>query len=136
MHKAAFSRSSYGPYVERTRRYVFVALAFSFLLPGAAEVSFAQTSPATPPPHALVQPGAAPGQSGSDTLITAKARAALIGAAGIDSTHIHVSTQGGVVTLTGVVPDRKQKDQATHVVEQLDNVVGVKNSLDVDMAPQ
>lgn len=96
----------------------------------------AQTRANATPPYSLTNGGPTLGQQSGDALITAKAKAALLAASDLDSGDIHVTTASGVVTLSGVVPRRAQKALAGQAVRQIDNVVGVRNTLDVDEAPQ
>ncbi|QGZ66552.1 BON domain-containing protein [Paraburkholderia acidisoli] len=96
----------------------------------------AQSRANATPPYSLTNSGPSLGQQSGDALITAKAKAALLAASDLDSGDIHVTTESGVVTLSGVVPRRAQKAQAEQTVKQIDNVVGVRNTLDVDEAPQ
>ncbi|MCG5075124.1 BON domain-containing protein [Paraburkholderia tagetis] len=71
-----------------------------------------------------------------DAFITAKAKAALVGTSGVDSSNVHVSTETGTVTLSGAIPDLRQKDEAGNVVRRVDGVAAVRNALDVDTARQ
>ena len=123
-----------------TKRALFRCSLVSLALSLGSLTALAQTpsnarQPSALPPHGLV--GGEPTMSGatSDTVITAHAKAALLGADNIDSSNVHVSTTNGVVTLTGTVADEAQKDRAERVVHGLDGVVSVTNSLDVAKAP-
>ncbi|WP_322102580.1 BON domain-containing protein [Paraburkholderia sp. J41] len=124
-----------------TRAALTATLALACAAPGV-QTALAQTqTPARPanastPPYALSNSGQGMGQQSGDALITAKAKAALLAASGLDSGNIHVTTDAGVVTLSGAVPRRAQKEQAERTVKQIDNVVGVRNTLAVDEAPQ
>ncbi|KVM74890.1 transporter [Burkholderia stagnalis] len=64
-----------------------------------------------------------------DATITTKAKAALIGTKDLSSGDIHVKTRGGVVTLTGSVPDEQQRTLAVDAVKQLEGVHSVRDQL-------
>ncbi len=71
------------------------------------------------------------GQHVDDGTITTKAKASLLSAKNVKSTHIHVKTRNGVVWLTGSVPSADDKAAAGEVVKDLDGVSSVKNHLKV-----
>lgn len=71
------------------------------------------------------------GQHVDDGTITTKAKASLLSAKNVKSTHIHVKTRNGVVWLTGSVPSADDKAAAGEVVKGLDGVSSVKNHLKV-----
>ncbi|HEY4297036.1 MAG TPA: BON domain-containing protein [Paraburkholderia sp.] len=71
------------------------------------------------------------GQHVDDTTITTKAKADLLAAKNVKSTHIHVKTRKGVVWLTGSVPSADDKAAAGEVVEAVKGVASVKNHLKV-----
>jgi hyperosmotically inducible periplasmic protein len=71
------------------------------------------------------------GQHVDDGTITTKAKASLLSAKNVKSTHIHVKTRNGVVWLTGSVPSSDDKAAAGEVVKGLDGVSSVKNHLKV-----
>jgi len=111
---------------------VRIACAALFATPAFAQQPRSQPVPS---PHGLTtQGGATVGSGISDTVITAKAKAALLGAKDVHGSRIQVTTEQGVVTLAGVVPRAEEKDRATRVVADLDGVVSVNNALDVDAA--
>jgi hyperosmotically inducible protein len=66
-----------------------------------------------------------------DTAITTKVKAELLGAKNVKSTHIHVKTRAGVVSLTGTVPSSEDKSGAQDVVSKVDGVASVRNHLKV-----
>lgn len=66
-----------------------------------------------------------------DTAITTKVKAELLGAKNVKSTHIHVKTRAGVVSLTGTVPSSEDKSGAEDVVSKVDGVASVRNHLKV-----
>ena len=66
-----------------------------------------------------------------DGTITTKAKADLLAAKNVKSTHIHVKTRKGVVWLTGTVPSADDKSAAGEVVEAVKGVSSVKNHLKV-----
>jgi len=95
-----------------------------------------QQAQPVPPPHGLAGNGATAGSPTSDTVITAKAKAALLAAKGVHGTHIKVTTEQGVVTLSGSVPNAEEKARATSAVQGVSGVARVNNTLDVDEARQ
>jgi hyperosmotically inducible protein len=66
-----------------------------------------------------------------DTAVTTKVKAELLGAKNVKSTHIHVKTRAGVVSLTGTVPSAEDKSGAEDVVSKVDGVESVKNHLKI-----
>ena len=66
-----------------------------------------------------------------DSAITTKVKAELLGAKNVKSTHIHVKTRAGIVSLTGTVPTADDKTGAEDVVAKVDGVEAVKNHLKV-----
>lgn len=72
------------------------------------------------------------GSGVSDSVITARAKAALLGAKHVNSGDVHVMTKGGVVKLTGHVASEEQKRKAGETVQSLDGVTAVQNDLTVD----
>ncbi|NKJ46132.1 transporter [Burkholderia sp. SG-MS1] len=71
------------------------------------------------------------GQHVDDTAITTKVKADLLAAKNVKSTHIHVKTRKGVVSLTGSVPSADDKAAAEEVVQAVKGVSSVKNHLKV-----
>ena len=89
--------------------------------------------PGVPPPHGLTSAAPSAGTNTSDTLITARAKAALAGTDGLESNDVHVTTDRATVTLTGTVANAAQRDRAGSVVQHLDGVTSVTNLLQVGM---
>ncbi|HEY2606320.1 MAG TPA: BON domain-containing protein [Paraburkholderia sp.] len=71
------------------------------------------------------------GQHIDDSAITTKAKADLLAAKNVKSTHIHVKTHKGVVSLTGSVPSAGDKTAAEEVVQAVKGVSSVKNHLKI-----
>ncbi|KAK44698.1 BON domain-containing protein [Caballeronia sp. LZ029] len=71
------------------------------------------------------------GQKVDDSAVTTKVKAELLGAKNVKSTHIHVKTRGGVVSLTGTVPSAEDKTAAEEVVSNVSGVASVKNHLKI-----
>jgi osmotically-inducible protein OsmY len=67
----------------------------------------------------------------SDSEINKDVEAVLQWDPGIDATHIAVSIENGVVTLTGFVPSYSQQFQAEKDVKLIVGVVGVANDMEV-----
>ncbi|CAB3791662.1 BON domain-containing protein [Pararobbsia alpina] len=86
----------------------------------------AQTSASAPPASSETI-----GQHVDDSAITTKVKAELLGAKNVKSTHIHVKTHKGVVSLTGTVPSSEDKTAAADVVKNVEGVDSVKNHLKV-----
>jgi len=86
----------------------------------------AQTSASAPPASSETI-----GQHIDDGTITTKAKADLLAAKNVKSTHIHVKTRKGVVWLTGSVPTADDKSAAEEVVHNVKGVTSVKNRLKI-----
>ncbi|WP_244813945.1 BON domain-containing protein [Caballeronia sp. Lep1P3] len=71
------------------------------------------------------------GQKVDDGTVTTKVKAELLSAKNVTSTHIHVKTRGGVVSLTGTVPSAEEKSNAEQVVKEVSGVASVKNHLKI-----
>jgi osmotically-inducible protein OsmY len=71
------------------------------------------------------------GEHVDDGTITTKAKADLLAAKNVKSTHIHVKTRKGVVWLTGSVPSADDKSAAEEVVQAVKGVSSVKNHLKI-----
>lgn len=67
----------------------------------------------------------------SDSLITTKAKAEILGTEGLKSLQISVETRKGEVILSGFVDNEAAKMKAEEVVSKIDGVKSVKNSLEV-----
>jgi len=68
------------------------------------------------------------GAGGQDAWITTKVKSALT-SEGIDPLHVHVDTEGKVVTLSGSVDSASKRDKAQAVARGIAGVVDVKNHL-------
>jgi BON domain-containing protein len=64
-----------------------------------------------------------------DSMLTAKAKTALLRNEETKHSTIHVSTESGVVTLSGAVNSKERADQAQEVVAQIDGVKNIRNDL-------
>jgi hyperosmotically inducible periplasmic protein len=71
------------------------------------------------------------GEHISDSTITTKAKAQLIGAKDVKASHVHVRTRRGIVSLTGTVPSTADKQRAEEIVQGIDGVRSVSNHLKV-----
>ena len=69
-------------------------------------------------------PNNSPGQFIDDSAITTKVKAALAGDSSVKSSDVSVTTNSGVVTLSGQVDNSDQKSAA---VKDASNVAGVKD---------
>ncbi len=73
----------------------------------------------------------------ADAWITTKVKSELASTKGIKSTEISVSTNDGVVTLTGSIPTAKEKAKAVRVAKHVKGVKSVESSsLNVGAAEQ
>jgi len=66
-----------------------------------------------------------------DGTITTKVKAQLLGTGDVKSTHIHVKSRNGVVSLTGTVPTAQDKTAAEVATEKVSGVTSVRNHLKV-----
>jgi osmotically-inducible protein OsmY len=99
---------------------------------GIAAVVFALNANAqvtTTPPSAPADTTV--GTKVDDSAITTKVKAELLAAKNVKSTHIHVKTIKGVVSLTGSVPSADDKSAAEDVVSGVSGVTHVKNHLKI-----
>lgn len=71
------------------------------------------------------------GIAASDSLITTKAKAEILGTKDLKSLQISVETHKGEVILSGFVDNEAAKMKAEEVVSKIDGVKSVKNSLEV-----
>lgn len=69
------------------------------------------------------------GEYVDDSAITAKVKAAMLGASGLRSNDINVETFKAVVQLSGFVDSRAQMDQAVQVAQGVGGVKSVKNDM-------
>ena len=65
----------------------------------------------------------------SDAILTAKAKTALLRNEETKHSTIHVSTESGVVTLSGAVNSKERAEQALEVVAQINGVENIRNDL-------
>lgn len=70
----------------------------------------------------------------SDSSLTVKTKAALIGDPDLSALRIDVDTRNGVVTLRGEAASPAAVEKATMLVKGIDGVVGVDNQLRIDPA--
>jgi osmotically-inducible protein OsmY len=113
----------------------------TFLVGAVGVGALAQTGAASAPAHA--EPPPALGDAGStqtlgrkaaDAIITVEAKAALIGASGVNADDIDVTTHDGMVILTGIVGHAQQKAEAERLVAGIDGVTSIRNALQVHRA--
>lgn len=77
----------------------------------------------------LTEQSRATGQALDDTQITAKVKAALLNAPGLQSMKITVDTEKGKVTLSGSADSQANIDKAVKLTEAVEGVQSVKNKL-------
>ena len=78
-----------------------------------------------------IAPATAFGQKLDDSVTTGKVKAALIDAKDVHSTAINVETRGGIVQLSGFVPNAAMRDKAGKVAERVEGVKSLDNVLQV-----
>lgn len=64
-----------------------------------------------------------------DSVITTKAKSALLADTTVKGSEIHVETNQGVVTLSGTADNERQRDRAASIVRGLDGVKSVDNKV-------
>ena len=67
-----------------------------------------------------------------DTGITTRVKTAIFNEPGLKVTTIHVSTDEGMVRLTGAVKTRAERAKAIQVARKVEGVKGVKSELQVE----
>jgi hyperosmotically inducible protein len=72
------------------------------------------------------------GEKVDDATITAKVKMDLMSNRSTSALHTEVTTNGGVVTLTGKAASRTEKDLATAVAKNVKGVVRVDNQMTID----
>ena len=103
----------------------------------AAPSSSSVTTPDTASPNAPATASMAPGPAGdatgavSETITTGKIKAALAADAGLKDSDISVTTNNGVVTLSGTAKSQDQVSAATALAQRQDGVTKVENSISV-----
>jgi len=70
----------------------------------------------------------------SDTAVTAKVKTAIADDTLIRNDHIHVKTESGIVTLSGLVPTIEMSNRATELARRTSGVSDVVNDLKVAQA--
>lgn len=85
------------------------------------------------PATASMQPGPGGDASGavSETITTGKIKAAIASDAGLKDSDISVTTQNGVVTLSGIAKSQDQVSRATALAQRQEGVVRVENNISV-----
>ena len=71
-------------------------------------------------------------QTVNDSSITAQVKSKLASDAGTSATRINVDTEGGVVTLSGIVPTTAEKERAEQMAGTTEGVKRVMNNITVD----
>ena len=109
------------------------ALGIALAAPAAA--LFAQDRTPMPPhsrePVRDTQDRSSAREVVDDTLITTKAKTALLAEKGIDSNRISVETEKGRVLLSGEVKSPDQRQRAEGLVRKITGVKEVENKLEV-----
>jgi hyperosmotically inducible protein len=75
------------------------------------------------------------GETVDDGMVTSKVKAALIGEPITKARQINVTTNDGVVQLSGFVDSAEEKQKASEVARSVDGVRDVQNELDVKQEP-
>lgn len=71
------------------------------------------------------------GAVASDSWITTKVKSELAVEKDVSTTHIHVKTVDGVVTLSGTAKDQAESDRAVEVSSKIQGVKTVVNNLEI-----
>jgi hyperosmotically inducible periplasmic protein len=71
------------------------------------------------------------GQKLDDSVTTGKVKAALIDTKDVSSTAINVETRGGIVQLSGFVPNEAMRDKAGQVAGRVEGVKSLDNVLQI-----
>lgn len=71
------------------------------------------------------------GRAIDDSVITTKAKSALLADTTVKGTDIDVETDRGIVTLSGMVDNERQRDRAASIVRGIDGVKSVENKMTV-----
>jgi len=66
-----------------------------------------------------------------DSVITTKAKTALLADTTVKGSEIHVETEKGVVSLSGMVDSAQQRERAASIVRGIDGVKSVENKTTV-----
>jgi hyperosmotically inducible periplasmic protein len=114
-------------------RQPIIGAVLAVAIANVATCAIAQTS-ASPPVDTSTQTGSvtASTQRGrSDPLLVRDVRRALVAAPGVNSMNIHVQVRGGIVTLTGWVPQHSQIARAGSAARSVRGVRAVTNRLTV-----
>lgn len=67
-----------------------------------------------------------------NAMLAAKVRLAMLSDLGVDSLHVGVDADGGVVHLTGTVNHRKTRELADEIVADVDGVTSVDNDISLE----
>ncbi len=102
---------------------------------GTAGVAFAQAQP-PPETEVSVEPNQAPVPQAAytDASITSDVKAKLDASKMLRHSEVTIVTEGGVVTLVGVVPSDFARDQAVELAKSTPGVVRVDNMLRLNIA--
>jgi hyperosmotically inducible periplasmic protein len=99
--------------------------------------STSTATPDTSAPNAPATTSMAPGPAGdatgavSETMTTGKIKAALAADSGLRDSDISVSTNNGIVTLTGTAKSQEQVSAAVALAQRQDGVTRVENNIAV-----
>jgi len=100
--------------------------------PARTAPSAATAPPAAPPESAQPAPATEPAATSSafsDTVITARAKAAILSDPGMTGSDVSVNTDHGVVSLTGTIKSQEQSAIASAHAQRQDGVLRVDNHL-------
>jgi len=75
--------------------------------------------------------GESAGQYVDDATITAKVKAAMLGDSQMKATQVSVTTNQGIVNLTGAVDTREQETKAVRLANEVKGVKSVNDSMTV-----
>ncbi|MEX3921689.1 BON domain-containing protein [Paraburkholderia sp. BR10872] len=109
-----------------------VCVTLAFAIAGGVPRASAQTSvsPTVTSAQTAAVATSAPRRR-SDAMLAGDVRRALVRNPGVNSMNIHVQVRGGIVTLTGWVPQRSQIERASIAARSVRGVRAVSNRLTV-----
>jgi hyperosmotically inducible periplasmic protein len=98
--------------------------------PAAPAPPAAQADPAQASPSVATQvPSSVPRDAFSDTVITARTKAAILSDPGMTGSDVSVNTDRGVVSLTGTIKSQEQAAIASAHAQRQDGVLRIDNHL-------
>jgi hyperosmotically inducible periplasmic protein len=85
--------------------------------------------------ESLIEKSETTGEYIDDSVITTKVKAAILGSSSLSASHIEVTTDKGIVTLSGTVDSEQSISKAIEVASNEKNVKAVQTALTVNVTP-